>query len=70
MFFQVNGFRCGESCLACATGLGIVALESNLSRTALELEVRLRGDFLSFFLSLLKLCYLVHWNRCMKATCS
>ena len=28
--------------------IGIVALESNLSRTALELEERLPGDFLSF----------------------
>ena len=60
-----------------ATGLGVVAWESNLSGTALALALRLPGDFLSL-LTLVDVCYaslhvlrhFVHWNSCIKAMCS
>ena len=40
IFRVIGGSVAGKSWLACSTGLGVVALESNLSRTALALELQ------------------------------
>ena len=66
--------RCGEKLAPMHTVADIAALKSNLSRTALALELKLPADF---FLSLLTLCFaslhvlrcFVHWNCCMTASC-
>ena len=73
VLFHVNGGPVAEkSWLPCTTVADIAALKSNLSRTALALELKLPADF-----SLLTLCFaslhvlrcFVHWNCCMTASC-
>ena len=74
MFFHVNAAE--KSWLACATGAAILALPSNLARSARSVELMVPGDFL--LSSLLMLCYcvlhvlrhFVQWNWCITGVCS